>query len=296
MEIHDALTPEYFKYFQNNGYKHLLGLSATIDSKQLYLDDQGNEFNKIDMLNSIAPIVYKYTVTQGQEDDTSRKLKIFVIKHHLDYKDKSVKVSYKDKKTGEDKWFEQSEKEYYVYCQQRFVQAMYAKAKSDFLVRYWANRRNSVLINSKSKTKEIKRLLEFLDRTIVFGNSIVELETICPTVSSHNTKEENEQIISDFQEGRLNTIGSFKMLKQGKNLIGLDNVVMHSYYSVEKDFIQRIGRLRKKEGHLGCVFIYVTDNTQENVWFGKIMNTIKMDYIHCENTEDAIEKYLALKK
>lgn len=239
-EIHDSLSSQYFKYFENNTYTHLLGLSATIDKRTVFKDENEVEYTKLELLNRIAPICFVYSIKQGQEDGTSRKLRISVIEQELDSRVKNIPVTYKDKQ-GKQQTFYQCEKEYYDYCHKRFLQSMYGD--SDFLKRYWQNKRNSIIYNLPTKTQAVITLLTACDlqKTIVFGNSILELNKICPTVSSKNRKETNTKLISDFNSGELNTIGSFKMLKQGINLNDLNNVIFHSYYSVEKDFIQRAG-------------------------------------------------------
>lgn len=273
-EIHDSLSPQYFKYYNNNRYTHLLGLSATIDKKTVYLDEAGNEYSKIDMLNSIAPIVATYTVKQGQEQGTSRKLNIIIIEHELDNIEKVIPIEYFDKATKAKKIFYKTEKDYYEYCHAKFIQAMYSNIKNDFIIRYWMNKRNTFLYNLPSKTRAVIKVLTMynLQRNIVFGNSIEQLNKICPTVSSKHTAMFNKELINNFNKGHLNTIGSFKMLKQGVNLVGLNNVILHSYYSVEKDFIQRIGRLRKTDD-IGNVIIFMTKGTQEEIWLNKIITS-----------------------
>lgn len=239
-EIHDSLSPAYFNFYLNNEYKHLLGLSATIDKKNKYEDSEGNEYTKIDLLNRIAPVVFKYSLSDSIENKTGRQLRIVVIKHSLDHVNKTMPVTYK--KNGESKTFYQTEFEMYDYYNRRFYQAIFQKDHNDFLIRHYANKRNAVLYKAPSKIKVLKELLKYLDRTIVFGNDIDSISQIVPTVSSRNKPAVNSQIIKDFNEHKLGVIGSFKMLKQGVNLKDLDNVIMHSYYGVEKDSVQRVGR------------------------------------------------------
>ena len=78
-------------------------------------------------------------------------------------------------------------------------------------------------------------------------------------------------------------------MKQGANLDKVDNCIIHSYFSTELDFIQRIGRLRQNEDKEGNVFILVTRNTQEEVWL-KIMlqNIIDYDITYC-NIDECIK-------
>lgn len=294
-EIHDSLSPKYFRFYQNNTYKHLLGLSATIDKKNKYETEDGIEYTKVDMLNQIAPVVFSYTLSQGIENQTSRNLKVIVIKHYLDKVAKIMPTTYKEKGTGNEKTFFQTEQEVYDYYNQKFHQAIYQKDKNEFLIRLFTTRRNAVLYKAKSKMVIVKQLLAYLDRTIVFGNDIDSISALIPTVSSRNKPATNNQIITDFNEGHIGVIGSFKMLKQGINLKNLDNVVMHSYYGVEKDTIQRIGRLRQADKD-GYVFIILTMNTQEQVWFNRMIEPLNNNLIWCENTTEALEKWKQFQK
>lgn len=288
-EIHDSLTPKYFKYYENNSYTHLIGLSATIDKKSTFIIDE-QEVTKLDLLNKIAPIVFSYKLKQGQEDKTSRTLDISIIMTELDTKTKNVLVKYKDKK-GNPASFYQTEREYYDYCHQRFISAMYGD--NDFLKNYWMRKRNEILYNLPSKTDAVITLLKAVDlkRTIVFGNSIEQLIKICPTVSSKRSVELNKKLISDFNSKKINTIGSFKMLKQGANLIDLDTVILHSYYSIEKDFIQRVGRLRNRP-EKGNVIIFVTRGTQEETWVNKIIEATKLQFNTFQNIKEFIKNYV----
>lgn len=283
-EIHDSLSPEYYKYYENNRYSHLLGLSATIDKRSVFKYNDGVEYTKIELLNKIAPICYTYSIKQGQDDNTSRKLKISIIEMELDARVKNIPVSYKNK-NGEKETFYQTEKDAYEYCHKRYVQSMYSD--NEFLKRYWMNKRNTLIYNLPSKTQAVITILNAcnLEKTIVFANSIEQLVKICPTVTSKTGKDYNKKLIDDFNDGKLNTIGSFKMLKQGINLNDLNNVILHSYYSVEKDFIQRVGRLRNKEGE-GNVIILVTRGTQEWSWLNKIIESVKLEYTIYSSLKD----------
>lgn len=63
-----------------------------------------------------------------------------------------------------------------------------------------------------------------------------------------------------------------------------------SYYSTDKDFIQRIGRLRNNN-KVGNVFILLTKNTQEEKWFDKIfLNINNLNIIYCNTVNDCISK------
>jgi ERCC4-related helicase len=127
----------------------------------------------------------------------------------------------------------------------------------------------------------------------VFGNSLDSLLKITPnTVSSRYSEDQNKAIRANFDSGKINTIGSFKKLLQGANLKELDNCVLMSYYSSEKDIIQRLGRMRKNKDKVGSAFILLTKNTQEEVWFSKMIeNLTDFNFTYCENIDECINKY-----
>ena len=65
-----------------------------------------------------------------------------------------------------------------------------------------------------------------------------------------------------------------------------------SYYSSEKDIIQRLGRMRKNGDKVGNAFILLTKNTQEIVWFSKMIENLQdFNIIYCDNLKDCLIKY-----
>ena len=286
-EIHDSISPENAKFYFNNAFQGILGLTAKFDGSKYY-DFSNNKqmtqaFGKImvskqEMLDMIAPIVYSYNINQGQEDNTSRKLNIFVFNHYLESKEKTIKAGNRLNP------FYQTEAAAYNYLTKKFTDALnlqpyqnehYAvfEDRKNLEIIKVVNKRTTFLHNLKSRLDLVKLLLKYINtKTIVFGNSITELDKITPNVvSSKKTDAENESIRALFDRGIIDVIASFKKLKQGANLEKVANCVMHSYYSTEIDFIQRIGRLRQDEDKEGNVFIFVATGTQEEVWLNKML-------------------------
>jgi len=269
-EIHDSLSPAYLKFYKNNKYDAIIGLSATVN-KLIKYNIGGTIVTKGDILKNISPICFRYSIDQGQEEGTSRELKLFVINHKLDNIHKTIKAG------SVKKSFYQTEQASYEYWDKLHKKAWFIldEEERNLKIRITSTKRSNILYNLPSKVEIVKRLLNTLTtKTIVFGNSLQNLLQVTPNVvSSKNTDIKNQRIRLDFDEGRINVIGSFKKLKQGANLEGLDNCIIMSYYSTDKDFIQRIGRLRDN-GEIGYVFILVTQDTQEEIWFSKMMETI----------------------
>tara|TARA_R110002126_G_scaffold159053_4_gene306387 strand:+ start:104 stop:1261 length:1158 start_codon:yes stop_codon:yes gene_type:complete len=285
-EIHDSLTQQYSKFYTNNKYKAIMGLSATVDRKAIV--DEEEQVFKGHLLDKIAPVCYTYGIDEGQEDGTSRKLDVYVINHKLDIHNKSMIAGTKAKP------FKVTEFAGYNYWDQQFRSSLFLPEDIKlFKIRTTSASRAKVLYELPSKISACKELLAGIGgKTIIFGNSLNALTNITPNVvSSKNTDKKNEKIRNDFDKGKINTIGSFKKLKQGANLVGLDNCIIHSYYSKSKDLIQRIGRLRNN-GKVGRIFIFVTFGTQECVWYDKMFEGIdSLNIIDCRNVEDCLTKF-----
>lgn len=240
MEIHDSLTAKYSEFYSNNTYKYILGLSATVDAKAWA--DEDNKITKGDMIKKIAPICYTYGIDEGQRDGTSRKLNVHVIRHNLDTVNKTVKAGNKKKP------FMQTEWAAYQYWSKQMSQAFFMPEHIKlFRIRTSSAARAKILYNLESRIKATKKLTAALSKkkkhTILFGNSLEALEKITPNVvSSNNDDKTNDKIRNNFDKKKIDLIGSFKKLKQGANLVGLDTCIIMSYYSKSKDLIQRINK------------------------------------------------------
>lgn len=284
-EIHDSLTKEYSKFYNNNSFKDIIGLSATVDRKAIV--DEDEQIIKGHLLDKIAPVCYTYGIDKGQIDGTSRKLDVYVINHKLDTESVTIVSGTKAKPIM------RTELSAYQYKDNQFKYALYApESRRKYLIRNSSASRAKLLYELPSKMEAAKELTEAMKgKSIIFGNSIDILLKITPNVvSSRNTDKKNLKIREDFDKGNINLIGSFKKLKQGANLVGLDNCIIHSYYSKSKDLIQRIGRLRNN-GQIGKVFIFVTYGTQEVKWYNMMFEGLEnLNIINCDGVEDCITK------
>jgi len=307
-EIHDSISIENYKFYLNNEYKAILGLTALFKGDLIYWVNEDHDLyksfgkgsiSKQEMLDKIAPIVYKYNTNQGQKEGTSRKLNIYKINTSLDNTLKIVPAGSKDKP------FYQTESAAYAYIDKRYneVSEMKQGLLEDFykfqerknLQLYQAiNKRCKLLYELPHKIIVAKVVLATVKgKTVIFGNSLENLKKITPNVvSSKNAESANNNIRRLFEEGVIKVIGSFKKLIQGANLKEVDNCIIMSYYSTEVKFIQMIGRLRQNANKDGNVFIFITKGTQEEVWASKMLeNSTEYNIIECEGVTDAMSKY-----
>ena len=287
-EIHDSLSPEYAKFYQNNSYKALIGLSATITRSTKYEMPDGSILTKGKLLDEIAPICFRYGMKEAKKDNTSRELEIYVIHTQLENEKKTVKGGTKAKP------FMQTETAAYDYWDKAHKRSFYIQDDNmrSIKIGQTAKRRSEILYNSRSKIAVTRQLVNNLEgKTIVFANTLDSLLQVTPNVvSSRNSEAENERIRRAFEANKIRTIGSFKKLKQGANLSGLDNCIIMSYYGISKDLIQRIGRLRDN-GEVGRVFILLTPETQEEIWFSKMLEGLSnFKIIHCPSVEQCLKQ------
>jgi len=292
-EIHDALSPAYSLFFKNNKYTSIIGLSATVNTGVSYHNSNGGSYTKGDLLKKIAPICYTYGLDKGILEGTSRKLDVYIINHKLDSINKTVAAGNKTKR------FYQTEKQAYDYWDKEHKRAWFIEdqEKRDLKIRITSHKRSTILYNLDSKVNETIKLITKLDtRTILFGNSLDALLKVTPNVvSSRNSDDVNDMIRYKFEKEEISLIGSFKKLKQGANLPNIDNCIIMSYYSTDKDFIQRVGRLRQNN-KIGNIFIFLTHETQEVVWFSKMFDNItNLSMIYCDNVDDCLVKLSKIK-
>ena len=296
MEIHDSLTKEYFKFYTNNEYDRIVGLSATI-SRDTLIDEEdliNPKLNKGDLLDSIAPVIL--TISQDQAIDMGliADYEILVYYHQLDTTSKTMKAGTKAKP------FMATEKAVYDFYDAAFKKSLFlppGKHKT-FAIRNASSKRAAVLYDAPSKTPFVNKVIKEFpnNKYIIFGNSLDALLGITSnTVSSRNSDKQNEEIKNSFMSNKTIVIASFKKLKQGSNLSGVNVAIIHSYYSVDKDYVQRVGRiLRLGENSHNIVIIIATLGTQEMKWLDIMTKDITKTMRGFHKVEDLI-KYLKTK-
>lgn len=291
-EIHDSLSGEYSKFYIQNTYDRLLGLSATVRSKRVYVID-GMEVSKMALMKKIAPVVYSYGIADAQKDGIGRKLNIYIIRHYLDGVTKNLEGGNQKNR------FMTTERKIYDYYERLFYQGIYSKKEG--LVKLAMAKRAKMLYSLPSKIDACKKLLKAISgKTVVFNNDLDALEKVTPNVVSSprhgRSKKEQDEINTilrqKFDDGHIRTIGSFKILQQGANLKKLDNVIMMSYYSNAGSYTQKLGRLRVNGDKVGNVFMFVTQGSQEVTWYEKIIDEFPMEefnVIECNGIDECLK-------
>lgn len=245
-EIHDIISDKRIEFVLKSQLSSIhpfskipkVGLSATIDKTTEYLI-QGEEITKLNILNKFCPIVYVYSLQESITNKTTRNIKFFVLKHNLNSVGKTIHVKTKEHD------FYTTEQASYARLNQDLKVAMFAKykdakAKTARMVQV-ASRRARFLHSLESKRLQCISLINSLPgRTLVFGQDSQTLLSICPNaIVSENANY--VQDLADFKAGKTSVTCSNKILKQGENIPGLDNLILLAYNSKIKDWTQMVG-------------------------------------------------------
>lgn len=254
-EFHELLTDLRLSFRDNCKIEYELGITATINTDKKELQEQ------------TLPIVWKITTDDGLRLGIINPFRVYVIEVELDNINKNIECGSKTKR------FFQTERGYYDWIQKEYQKAWIIQ--NEFNIKRVARLRANFLYNTiKSKDDVITRLINAFTqhnrRMVVFSNSLNVFDRIgIKAISSKNSK--NKADLEDFNNGKINVIGSFKMLKQGANLENVDTCIIHSFYSTSLDLIQRQGRvLRYSENKEPIVAIVVLKNTQDEKWLEKL--------------------------
>jgi superfamily II DNA or RNA helicase len=112
------------------------------------------------------------------------------------------------------------------------------------------NKAMDIALNSKSKIEELRRMLAENRgvKTIIFTQhnklvySISDLFLI-PFITHKSSKEERQDALSGFKEGRYNAIVTSKVLDEGVDVPDAELGIILSGTGSSREFIQRLGRL-----------------------------------------------------
>ncbi len=253
-EIHNYLLGTVNnKFFKNNNYSRILGLSGTIED------------NLIESLNKIAPICYTLNLYEAQELGLVSNFTIY-----------NIGVSLNTKETNEyirlSKIIDYSWKNYSVHS--------------------WKNisERKNILYNAKAKMKLLKELTNsfgtnsngiVFSMTKDYSNKITDvLGDRCLSHHSGITKKNRILTLKKFTDGRtkVNIISSAKTLDEGVTLPKLTYSIIMSSSSKSKQMRQRIGRCIRlgENGKHAIIIRLYCKNTVEEKWLDSSQKDLKI--------------------
>jgi superfamily II DNA or RNA helicase len=260
-EIHNYILGNVnSKFFKNNKYDKILGLSATIED------------NLLDKLSSIAPICYTLDLYQAVELGLVSEFTVYNLPISLTVPEK---------------------KEYYR------LSGIIDYSWAQYSVHSWKHisARKNILYNAKAKIKTLEKIINMFNSDeygVVFSMTkdyanVVKKRLGDKCLSHHSGISKKNRIsnLKKFADGRtkVKILSSAKTLDEGVNLPRLSYGVLMSNSSKVKQQNQRIGRCIRvgKDGkHAAIIRIYCKD-TKEEEWVNS--SQAKLNVINVKNIE-----------
>lgn len=253
----------------SNGCKRIVGLSATISRKLKW------------NLEEIIPNVYYHKVPLSEAIDKGLLPEpiVYLVGIDLDNvkpsetfkfsKDKSVKCTQRV-------WY--SHQEYRInYLKQRYLTTRSEWNKTAWL-RAGLTRKKFL---AEVKTPYAKILLDKLKdkRLICFTHSIAQSEELSKGNSIHSniSSELREDMIKDFNEGKIDKLYTTKMLREGMNLNNIEAGVMVQLDNNVKSFVQSCGRVLRAS--FPEYYILYVKETQDKKYLETSLEGFNTDYI-----------------
>lgn len=267
-EFHRTTLPNLKKLVEylKNPKVYALGLTATLPKRVVYEEDK----ERIDMLRSILPIVYRVTIDEAVDLGLVADFEIIVLKYHIDEVNRNVLGG-----TAKSS-FMQTELARYKYLTTNLQRAtLMAKSNPKMMgFKFSAlSKRTQFIYNLPSKFTLAHRCLKQLRkdglRTVVFAGSIEQANGLCGDNVFHS--ESSREALDNFQNGKSDLIGSVRCLNEGHNLYTPDQALVVQLDSVERSIIQRIGRIiRVRYDNLtfkARIVILVALKTADEKWY-----------------------------
>lgn len=271
-ELHHVTSDRRLNLLQQihfSNLKKFIGLSATLTrtQKELIEESIGTfHINKITLSQAIEwgilpePSIYFIEVTLS---NTSKYLKYYFTK---------------------DKFVMCTEREYYNRISERIesLKKIYFSSQREFDRIKWlklANDRKKFLSNCK--TRHVRELLKIVEnkRFICFTGSIEQSELLSGGLSVHSRvhKKKRVELISKFNDGKIDRLFATGMLKEGVNLDNIEVGIIVQLDNVQRYFTQVSGRTLRASFPEQYV-MYVKD-TQDETYVKTALDGFNMDYV-----------------
>ena len=252
-EVHHLPAPSYRLIAETFVAPFRLGLTATIEREDHLEEDfpylVGKSMFQI-TANELAKSNYlaKYTI--------ERKQTFMSVEEYRNYKDKMAIYHACLKKIG-----------LKMNSHNAFKRLIMISSKNIMARRALMARNNAIdiALNSKSKMNEIRKILvENKDiKTIIFTqhNKLVYAISnafLIPFITHKSSKEEREDVLTGFKDGRYKAIVTSKVLDEGIDVPDAQLGILVSGTGSSREFIQRLGRLlRPKNDNKQAILIEI---------------------------------------
>jgi superfamily II DNA or RNA helicase len=239
-ELHNALSSEYIKFFYNNSYTYLLGLSATIS------------IQKKEMQQSLCPTVHKITVEQALEYNLVSSFCVINLSVSLSKEERRLVNSYT-----------------------KTIDELQEKGVTAFGL---ISKRSTILHNAIQNRLIVKDIADLFpnDYGLVFASFQKEVELLSDLLGERSlyyhggmSEKQLNLTMKSFEnpDSPVNILVSAKKLNEGADLSNVSFAIVLSGTSSGLVQTQRLGRIIRRSKDKFAVFIrvYVKD-TKDEAW------------------------------
>jgi superfamily II DNA or RNA helicase len=265
---YDMLILDEGHHLTELSFPNIEGFAGAILALSATPPNEYREESKFDMMRSIAPLVYQYGLEKGIEEEINAPYMFHIIHISPDITNANIPAGSKAKP------FKQTEFAALQYLDKAIQRAAITGDLNNWRGQGLIRKRMQLIYNSKTKQQAARQiLLKTWDkdkRFLVFGGSIEQISTLLPKHSYHskNKGKKDNNLLKDFQEKRINLLGTVGMTDEGQNIDDLDIGIVIQADSNERRMIQRLGRMvRVRENYTAHVYGLCLRGTQDEKWF-----------------------------
>lgn len=237
----------------------ILGLTGTLDSDSKYA---------IQEIVGISPF-YTYTVDEAIKDKIVADYRIHCIECELDDKVKYVPAG------SEDNPFMQTEVESYKYWDGKFNTAVFNMKYHE--MRFPMMQRKNIIYNSRTKVAIAKKIVEKVDRCIIF-TGYQKIADVIGEASFHSKSDKGT--LEKLKSGAINKVAVVSMVSMGVTIPNLKIAVFNQLKSGENTAVQQAMRaMNVEDDKIADIYIVYLKNTQDEVWLKSAIKGFNQDKI-----------------
>lgn len=242
--------------------KPRLGLTATFPKTKFE-----DETERVELMEALLPPIHTVTTDEAVDLELISDFEVLVLKFNLDLIRLNIPCGTKKNEM-------RTEQTQYKKLSKRLAHAMYSKDPKTAGMKFSIiSKRMNFVYNLPSKTRLSKQVLDSMHvkgkRTVVFAGSIEQANQLCGEFVYHS--KSSDKYLIQYQNKEIDLIGCVKALNEGKNLTEPDQALIIQVDSVDRNLVQRIGRIIRKRYNnptfKARIVILVALGTADEKWY-----------------------------
>ena len=270
-EFDYSLTPKYRKVYENNKFKHVIAVSATLEDK------------KEEIAESIGKIIYKKELQEVENNGVLNKSKYFFVNYLLNEKENLLYNKFTEKFSQHLDEKRIIENAYIVETSLEKKQLLLSKVNRINKYLEFLQIRRKQFLNSLESSKDIcRRLMNDIYKSdkdckiLVFCELNKQADKICKY--TYHSNSQHLDYLKKFQRDEIKAIAVCGKVNRGTNIKNVNHEIYESCNQSKTQLTQRLGRGKR-----------LLTNEFLNVYFlipyhvnirGKLAPTKIYDWIH----------------